>query len=256
MSHWRLDLHVHSRASSDGVDHAERLVDAAKAQGLHGIAITDHDRSSGYRRLVKLGLADPSGKPVDNFLVIPGVEVTCVEGHLIVLGATFNAPAGLRAAGVVRKAHALGALAIAPHPLDRCRHGLGRRVCDTLPLDAVEAFNSKTLDKASNEAARAYAARRNLPIVAGSDAHFARTVGRAHTIVNAPELSTRSILDAIAAARTQIVPGMHTRGEILSYMARGWFTRPWLFDFARRTVVNARRRRTCDESLLSDLIAE
>jgi predicted metal-dependent phosphoesterase TrpH len=38
-----LDLHCHSRFSADGVAEPEALVAAARARGLHGFAITDHN---------------------------------------------------------------------------------------------------------------------------------------------------------------------------------------------------------------------
>lgn len=241
-----LDLHVHSRVSPDALDAPELLVDAARRAGLDGIAITDHDRGGAYHRLVRAGLADPSGRPVDGFLVIPGVEVSSLQGHILVLGATFDARVGVAASEVCRLARRLGALSIAAHPFDVTRSGVGGPALDRLPVDAIEGWNSKTVDRRSNAAARDYAAQRGLPVVAGSDAHFAATVGRACTRVDAPELTVEGVLSGIRAGRTELVEGLHTAREIAKYWAQGWFTRPWLFDLAKRTAVNARRRRLDD----------
>ena len=38
-----IDLHCHSRFSADGVAEPEALVSEARAKGLHGFAITDHN---------------------------------------------------------------------------------------------------------------------------------------------------------------------------------------------------------------------
>ncbi len=233
---------MHTRVSPDGIDPPERVVDAARRAGLDAVCITDHDRDEGYRRLVSLGLADPGGVPVDGLLVMPGVEVSCAEGHLLVIGATFEVEPGVRAAEVVARAHALGALVVAPHAFDRCRHGLGRAVCDRLPLDAVETCNSKTLDRASNRAAAAYARERGLPRVAGSDAHTARAVGRAHCLIEAEHLTTHGLLSAIAAGRTAPVEGLHTWLELTGALLRGWLTRPWVFDLAKRSAISMLRR--------------
>ncbi|MCE2966103.1 MAG: CehA/McbA family metallohydrolase [Phycisphaerales bacterium] len=237
-----IDLHVHSRVSPDGVDQPEVLVARARAAGLHGICITDHDRAGAYRRLVRMGLADPSGEPVDGFLVIPGVEASTVEGHLLIIGTTFDVRPGTRARDVIARAHALGALAVAPHPLDRARAGMGERGMENLDLDAIEGFNSKTLDRPSNHAAQAYARARGLPMIAGSDAHSAATIGRAHTIIRAESLSVQDVLAAVREGRTDLVEGLHSIAEIASYLAVGWITRPWILDMTRRMAANARRR--------------
>lgn len=238
-----IDFHVHTRVSPDGLDTPEAVVAQAKRAGLSGIAVTDHDRSQGYRRLVALGLADPSGLPVDGFLVVPGVEVSCVEGHLLVLGATFDAAAGVRARDVIARAHDLGALAVAAHPMDRSRSGMGASAMDRLDLDGVETFNSKTLDRASNRAASRYARARGLAALGGSDAHIRAAVGRAHTRVTCQELSVRSVIGAVAAGRTEVVQGLHTIVEVAHAWARGWLTRPWVFEMCARAAANARRRR-------------
>lgn len=232
----RVDLHVHTRVSPDGITRPERVVARAKRMGLDAIAITDHDRCAAYAHLVAMGLADPSGRSVDGLLVIPGVEVSCQQGHLLVLGASYDSARKPTARDAVARAHDLGALAVAAHPMDLSRSGMGAAVMDGLPLDAVEGWNSKTLSRGANLRAIAYADQRGLPIVAGSDAHFAGTLGRAHTLVDASELTTASVLGAIAAGRTQIVPGQHRPSELARYWAQGWLTRPWLLDVTARGI--------------------
>ena len=38
-----LDLHLHSQASPDGRMTVEEIAAAARARGLHGVAVCDHD---------------------------------------------------------------------------------------------------------------------------------------------------------------------------------------------------------------------
>ena len=248
MPRFALDLHVHTRMSPDGLARPERVVAAARSAGLQGIAITDHDRRAGYDRLVRLGLADPSGRAVDGFLVIPGVEVSCVEGHVLVLGATFAPEPGCCAEDIVRRARALGGIAAAAHPLERTRSGVGLCTLESVGFDAVEGFNSKTLERRANADAESWARARGLPVIAGSDAHFAATVGRAHTIVEAEELSVSSVLAGVLAGRTELVKGEHTLTELARYWAGGWLTRPWVIDLARRARAarRAARRRAAE----------
>src|SRR5690349_8814021 len=97
---YHIDLHCHSWFSGDGVSTPEALIAAARKKGLHGFALTDHNTSDGCRYLLDKGLVREDGKPVDNFLVIPGVEVTTAEGHLLCLGgaARLRAPRWARPA--------------------------------------------------------------------------------------------------------------------------------------------------------------
>ena len=80
---YHIDLHCHSFFSGDGVSSPEALIASARRRGLHGFALTDHNTSDGCRYLIDKGLAREDGLPVDDFLVIPGVEVTTAEGHLL-----------------------------------------------------------------------------------------------------------------------------------------------------------------------------
>src|SRR5690606_9732798 len=78
----KIDLHTHSYYSGDGVSSPEEMIAAARKKGLHGIALTDHNTCEGIEYLLEEGLMRPDGEPVNDFLIIPGVEVTTAEGHL------------------------------------------------------------------------------------------------------------------------------------------------------------------------------
>ncbi len=238
-----VDFHVHTRASSDGLDAPERVVRAARDAGLDAIAITDHDTDAGYRRLCDLGLADPSGRPVDGFLVIPGVEVSTKEGHVLVLGRAFRPEPGLTSHACLRIAHAMGAIGVAAHPFDKFRSGVGRATLERVGFDAIETWNAKTIDHTANHEAEAWATEHALPAVGGSDAHHARCVGRAHTLVQAHEFTVAGVIDGVLASRVDLVRASHSKREIAHYLIRGWLTRPWLLDRARRTLAAKRSAR-------------
>ena len=114
---YHLDLHSHSFFSADGVSDPVALIAAARKKGLHGFAMTDHNTCEAVGYLQEKGLLRADGLPVDGFLVIPGVEVTTQEGHLLCLGATLPDMKGRPAAEVVAAIHAAGGIAIPPHPL-------------------------------------------------------------------------------------------------------------------------------------------
>ena len=196
---YHIDLHCHSWFSGDGVSSPESLIASARAKGLHGLALTDHNTSDGCRYLIEKGLAREDGQPVDGFLVIPGNEVSTAEGHLLCLGVLLpNDLKGTPAAEVCKLVHALGGIAIPPHPYDRFRAGIRQAVLNTLKIDGLEVFNAATTLKRYNEQAFAYATAKKLPMTAGSDAHHEAAVGTAYTILPTADLSVRGILGQIA----------------------------------------------------------
>src|SRR5207245_8178812 len=77
-----LDLPTHSFSPGHGTSSPEDLIAAARAKGLHGIAITDHNTCDAINYLLEKGLMRLDGLPADDFLVLPGVEVTTADGHL------------------------------------------------------------------------------------------------------------------------------------------------------------------------------
>src|ERR1044071_8023945 len=117
---FNIDLHTHSFFSGDGVSSPEDLIAAARAKGLNGIAITDHNTCDAVNYLLEKGLMRLDGLPVDGFLVVPGVEVTTADGHLLCIGAELPYMKGKPAREVCDTIHERGGLAIPP-PLQPLR---------------------------------------------------------------------------------------------------------------------------------------
>ena len=186
------DLHIHTSYSKDGESSVEEILRAAEAAGLDVIAITDHDSVDGAKKALTL----PS-----SVLVIPGIEVSTKQGHLLVLGVTEIIPAGLDVVDTVNIARRMGAILILPHPYHVWRHGVARRKKVGMSVvDAVESFNSRYIVGSANKKAARIAKRLGKPCVGGSDAHNAKFVGFGRTFVEA-EKNIPAILEAIRAGK-------------------------------------------------------
>src|SRR3954470_24518708 len=193
-----IDLHTHSFFSGDGISSPEDMIAAARAKGLSGIAITDHNTCDAGNYLLEKGLMRLDGLPVNDFLILPGVEVTTADGHLLCIGAELPYLKGKPAREVCDMIHERGGLAIPPHPYDLFRAGIRFSTLETLPVDAIEVFNAATTLRRYNRYAFKYAQLRKLPMTAASDAHHYAAIGTAYTILHTEDFSVKGILDQIA----------------------------------------------------------
>ncbi|NYT09403.1 MAG: PHP domain-containing protein, partial [Methanosarcinales archaeon] len=129
----------------------------------------------------------------------PGAEVTPSEGHLLCRGIEELPPRGRSPEETADLAREQGGIAIVPHPYHPFRHAIGR-----IPdCDAVEVYNSKHLFGIANARARMGARHRHLPMVAGSDSHFAATVGLGVTEIQASD--AEEAVAAIREGRTRVL---------------------------------------------------
>ena len=189
----RFDLHVHSNCS-DGRDDVRTILLAAVRRGLTGLSITDHDTLKGSQLAMQVIREEKL-----DLVLIPGAEVTTSEGHLLVLGIEDLPPRGKSPEETAALAREQGGISIVPHPYHPFRHAIGR-----IPdCDAVEVYNSKHLFGIANARARMGAKKRHLPMVAGSDSHFAATVGLGVTEIEAEDAG--QAVAAIRAGRTLVV---------------------------------------------------
>lgn len=185
------DLHVHSSASIDAGSGLDELILAAKKRGLDAITISDHD------------LCTPL-PAADGLLLIPGVEITSANGHI--LGLFLDRPIDFSSLGkypaperAIREIHACGGLAVLAHPF--APQKLPPEKIAALGLDAIETANARAMLKpGANEKARALAASRSLPQTGGSDAHCAKELGGCVTEFSC-ERSSSALKQALAAGQ-------------------------------------------------------
>lgn len=136
----KLDLHVHTEKSYDGRMSLDEAVRLAKERGLNGIAVCDHDE-----------VMDAAAQYGD-FIVIPGTEVSCREGHL--LGLFVREKISARTVEeAAAQIHAQGGIAVMAHPFEHAKDGMQRFAQLSAlsgSLDGFEVVNSRADRKIRN----------------------------------------------------------------------------------------------------------
>ena len=187
-----LDLHIHSAASHDGRMTLAEIAAAAKAAGLDGVAVCDHD-------VVLMEVPDDLG-----VLIIPGAEFSTEHGHL--LGLFLSAPIEHRSfAETVAAIHAQGGLAVLAHPFERSRDAA--RLDPLAPLlDGIEVFNGRADRKIAdaNALAQAFAAEQKLRPFAGSDAHVLREIGNGAVTIEAEDRTLEAVKSALMTSAVTV----------------------------------------------------
>jgi hypothetical protein len=185
-----VDIHVHTKYSGHSLLKPETIAKVARKQGLHAVAITDHDATKGAYELQKI------------FPTIIGEEISCTEGDVIGLFIRERIDKG-PALEVMDKIRAQGGLVMAPHPFDQLRSGLNdESLC--AKADLIEVFNARVTRTSDNIRAIAFAKMNGLPAVVGSDAHTKKEIGRAW-------MELESIDDPASFMKSVSRAAIHTR---------------------------------------------
>lgn len=178
----KFDLHVHSKLSYDCNMPTDELIDAAKAAGLSGVAIADHNA---FRRHHER----------DNFFLIPACEFSTDIGHLVVyfMKSHINESISRDEMGrfywrdVCQVAHDQGALVFYAHPFSPARKFPESALSQ---IDGIEVFNSRVVHSRipdANKKALEFCRKLKKPFSAGSDAHSPIEVGTTYWECDLPE---------------------------------------------------------------------
>jgi hypothetical protein len=235
----KYELHCHScyskgsKIPAEGIPRPEEIIREAKRIGLSGVAITDHKTTACWKAAAKE--AKKQG-----ILFIPAVELQTKAGHMIALGINEAVENFLGAEESVEKIHAAAGIAIAPHPFDIRGEGLGRLA---FLADAVEIFNSLSIDKISNRFMLSRFKRSSMPRVVGSDAHTLAMLGSAVNIMDADDIDgvLKSIRKGNVLFRTRYIQMdeiiewarqrlVRSKAEVIEYTdAQYAFPKRWLY---------------------------
>ncbi len=190
----RADLHIHTLFSNDSSIHPKTLVQQLIAQPyINAVAITDHNTVKGYYKVRELASAHP------DVTIIPGIEVSTVDGDLLLLGVAEVPPEPWTVENVIDFARSVGAVVVAAHPYRE--YGLGDLTKD-YKVDAIEVLNGGSA-RQCNALAEKLAKKMGLPGVAGSDAHRVEELWSVYTEIKA-STNLDEILKAIKTGLVRV----------------------------------------------------
>ncbi len=212
----KVDLHIHSTYSGDSKSTVKQIIKRAQARGIDGIGIMDHNTLKGYEKAKRYKT---------NLIIVPGVEVSAPEGHILALGLQeeIDRQPSIRAA--LDEIRSRGAIAVAAHPY-RFWSGIGEENTLKHDLDAVEGLNGRGW-RFRNIQAQKLAQKMDLPITGGSDSHQPKTVGKSYTIMGEVG-SWEDVIREIKKKRTKVGGEHRTFIQTLFYVRKalsGWVGR-------------------------------
>ena len=211
---YKMDSHIHSEYSPDSKSKLKDIFKVAKNKNIDIIGISDHNTVEGSKEARKL-------TKNDDLLVIPSIEVSALEGHILGFGCEEKIKRDLEAAETIDLIHDQGGLAIIPHPYCFYRHGL---LCKAdykeLKIDAIETKNARFIMGYCNNKAKKLSKKENLPGLGASDAHYYKFVGDCYSKIDC-EKDIDSVLKSIKKAKVEAL-GKGTSNIRLS---------KYLFDF-------------------------
>jgi predicted metal-dependent phosphoesterase TrpH len=182
----KADLHVHTTYSKDSLITPKELIYYSKKHGLDAVAVTDHNQLEGAFKIAK----------ETDFLIIPGMEVSSADGHIVALNVKELIPRGFSAIETVERIHEAGGIAIACHPYASFKGSLKENICES--FDAIEIINARAFPfKKSVKEATQTAERFGLSRVAGTDAHYGPQIGYGYTVIEVTKPNVEAIAKAI-----------------------------------------------------------
>jgi predicted metal-dependent phosphoesterase TrpH len=190
----KLDLHVHSHYSEDATGSPKELIKLLRKKGLNGMAITDHNNINGSIKALEIA--------PENFIVIPGIEISTTDGHILALNVRKNISRKRSTEETVDIIIDEGGIPIIPH-LFRNMSGIKKTKLKVVKqkINTIEVFNSCSQPKTNLKTAK-IAKEYNLGGTGGSDTHDPLFAGYGYTIIDTTDFKVDTILSEIDKKKT------------------------------------------------------
>ncbi|MDD5148059.1 MAG: PHP domain-containing protein [Candidatus ainarchaeum sp.] len=184
----KIDMHVHSEYSIDGLSSPKELLENAKAKGI-GFAITEHNNTDSWDRFRELN------RQFNVPLIFGEEKKLYIEGKLVgeILFYFLQEPVvSKNLFEAIDEGKKQGAILSVAHPFDFLRKpvwfGFKKLEEVKTKVDAIEAFNARIYFQGLNKKAEKFALQNNLALTAGSDAHTPKELGNALAVAEAGSL--------------------------------------------------------------------
>jgi predicted metal-dependent phosphoesterase TrpH len=205
----KIDHHMHTRRHSpDSEIDPLLLIERARAVGLDGVVITEHDYQWEPPELAELAAA---AAPLR---VFSGAEISAREGHFLVYGLPNldDVPAGIELADLLMVVKRHGAAVVAAHPFRWDQPFASIVETHGAIFDGVELVSNNVTHETRAKTEALLRAHR-MGTTGSSDAHELETVGCYYTQFDRP---IDSIADFVAALRAQRGSPRHRSGAYLA----------------------------------------
>jgi len=194
----RADLHVHSKYS-DGRNSVKEILKAALEKRLNIIAITDHNTVQGSLEAIEV--VHNEQLPL---IVVPGIEISAKEGHILVYGIKEDLEPGLSIKEVAEKVKKQNGVIALAHPFNFFKKGVLNPFKVINYVDAIEVFNAKVYFGITNYLAQNLCNMFKKSMIGGSDAHSVEMLGYGLTIFNGVTNSDQ-VLNDIKEGKTYVM---------------------------------------------------
>jgi predicted metal-dependent phosphoesterase TrpH len=222
----KLDMHVHSKFSPDGLFAPKDIISRARRAGMAGVAIVDHNSNKGGLKGAELVSSHKTG--FGGFVMVRGVEVSTSDGHLIGLGLDDTPKQGHPAVETAERLRDLGGVVVVPH-FGRYISGItDPKMVREMKPDGIEVLNRKSR-RGQNLKARRLADEMGCGRTGGSDSHDMTLIGQAFIKLPADRAECEAdVLEAIVKGETSVGGRGATIPESASKMFKSghrWFRR-------------------------------
>lgn len=197
----KIDMHVHTVHSGDSCNSVQDILAGCKRVGLDGVVVLDHNSLRGAKEALALK---------SDILVIPGIEVSSAEGHILAFNVQDEVPRDRTVEETIDLIHAQGGVAVAAHPY-RVWSGLGKANVVGKKFDAIECQNGRST-KRGNRKAVELAEEMKKPRTGGSDSHEPESIGRAYTIFPDGCVDVDGVMKALLSGKAT-TDGTHRTGS-------------------------------------------
>ena len=202
-----IDLHTHTKPLSwDSYLAPDELVERAKAAGLDGICLSEHDFFWKPEEIAELAKRH-------NYLVLPAIEINTDDGHILAYGLTKYVYGMHRSHELAQHIDETRGVMVAAHPyrrqmpwyieserdyeeaLARASRNPAYRYCA-----ALEAINGRGTDE-ENKFSQRLCELMQMPGTGGSDAHARTDIGRCATEFERRIETIEDLIEELKAGR-------------------------------------------------------